>query len=125
MRILVLALVLALALLAAGLAGSYKGTWSGSGGGGDFIISLTQSGADWKADITFSFSGETVKTKVTSLKIDGDKMTAVYTFDLQGNVLESTVKGELKDGVLAGEYSTKAVADGSAVDAGTWTTKVQ
>ena len=125
MRIFVLALVLVIALFAAGLAGSYKGTWSGSGGGGDFTIALTQSGSDWKADITFGFSGETVKTKVTSLKVDGDKMTCVYTFDLQGNVLESTVKGTLKDGVLGGEYSTKAVADGSSVDAGTWTTKVQ
>lgn len=125
MRLTLLVLLLAITLFAAGLAGSYKGTWSGSGGGGDFIITLTQSGSDWKADITFGFSGESVKTKVTSLKVDGDKMTCVYTFDLQGNVLESTVKGTLKDGVLGGEYSTKAVADGSAVDAGTWTTKIQ
>ena len=47
-------------------------------------------------------------------------MKIVYTFDLQGNVLESTVNGEIKGRTLEGTYSTKAVADGSAVDEGTW-----
>jgi hypothetical protein len=44
----------------------------------------------------------------------------VYEFDLQGTVLESTITGELNAGALAGDYHTKVVADGSAVDEGTW-----
>jgi len=88
-------------------------------------ITITQSGDDWKADASFTLSGETVKTKVTTIKVDGNKLTLVYTFDLQGNILESTMKGELKEGTFSGDYQTKATADGSAVDAGTWTAKVQ
>jgi len=121
MRKLLLGLATAIALFSAGLGGTYKGTWSGSGGGGDFTITLTKSDAgDWKGDVTFGFGGETVKTKVTSVKVDGDKLTVVYTFDLQGTALESTVSGELKDGAISGGYHTKALADNSAVDEGTW-----
>ena len=113
------AFIAAITLFAAGLAGTYKGTWSGSGSG-DFTITLTQSGDDWKADITFTLGGETVKTKVTSLKVEGSKLKVAYQFDLQGTVLESTITGELNGTTLAGDYHTKAVADGSAVDDGTW-----
>jgi hypothetical protein len=123
MRLLVV-VIAAITLFAAGLAGTYKGTWSGSGSG-DFTITLTQAGNDWKADITFTLGGETVKTKVTSLRVDGSKVTIAYQFDLQGTVLESTITGELKGTTLAGDYHTKAVADGSAVDDGTWKTTGQ
>lgn len=120
MRLVLLALCAA-QLVAAGLAGTYKGTYSGSSGAsGDISFALTQNGDDWKSDVTFTLGGDTVKTKVTSLKVEGSKFTVVYTFDLQGTVLESTVTGELKDGSLAGDYHTKAVGDGSAVDEGTW-----
>ena len=109
-------------LLGAGLAGSFKGTYSGSSGAsGDITVTLTQSDSgEWKSEVTFTLGGDTVKTKITSLKVDGSKLRVVYTFDLQGTVLESTVTGELKEGTLAGDYHTKALADGSAVDDGTW-----
>src|SRR5260370_33515763 len=109
----------AITLFAAGLAGTYKGPWSGSGSG-DFTITLTQAGDDWKADITFTLGGETVKTKITSLKVEGSKLKVAYQFDLQGTVLESTITGELNGTTLAGDYHTQAVADGSAGDDGTW-----
>jgi hypothetical protein len=119
MRPFLFALIAAVTLFAAGLAGTYKGTWSGSGSG-DFTITLTQAGDDWKADITFTLGGETVKTKITSLKVDSTKLKCSYQFDLQGTVLESTITGELNGTTLSGDYHTKAVADGSAVDEGTW-----
>jgi len=124
LSIVLFALIAAITLFAVGLAGTYKGTWSGSGNG-DFTITLTQAGDDWKADITFTLGGETVKTKVTSLKVEGSKLKASYQFDLQGTVLESTITGELNGTTLAGDYHTKAVADGSAVDDGTWKTTGQ
>jgi hypothetical protein len=68
----------------------------------------------------FTFSGADIKTKVTSVTVDGSKVKVVYEFDLDGNGLESTITGELKGTTLAGEYHTKAAADGSAVDEGTW-----
>ena len=122
MRSLILGLVASFCLIAAGLAGTYKGAYSGSAGAsGDFVVSLTQSdNGEWKSEVTFTLGGQDVKTKITSLKVDVSKVTIVYEFDLQGTVLESTVAGELSGGTLAGDYHTKVVADGSAVDEGTW-----
>jgi hypothetical protein len=119
---LVLLAVSAAALFGEGLAGSYKGSWSGSSGAsGDFRITLSSAGeGQWKAEVTFSFSGEDVKTKVTSVDVDGDQVKIVYQFDLQDNKLESTVRGRLNGKTLEGTYNTKAVADGSAVDDGSW-----
>jgi hypothetical protein len=118
----VLCLVASFILFAAGLAGTYKGTYSGSAGAsGDFVVSLTQADSgEWKSEVTFTLGGQDVKTKITSLKVDGSKVTIVYEFDLQGTVLESTITGELSGDALAGGYHTKVVADGSAVDEGTW-----
>jgi hypothetical protein len=113
-------------IFAAGLAGTYKGTYSGSSGAsGDFVVSLTQAeNGDWKSEVTFTLGGQDVKTKITSLKVDGSKVTIVYEFDLQGTALESTITGELNAGALGGDYHTKVVADGSAVDEGTWNATV-
>ena len=123
MRSIAIGLVASFWLFAAGLAGTYKGTYSGSAGAsGDFVISLTQSGSEWKSEVTFTLGGADVKTKITSIAVDGSKVKIVYEFDLQGTALESTVTGELNGATLAGDYHTKVVADGSAVDEGTWKT---
>jgi hypothetical protein len=122
MRFITFGLVASFMLFADGLAGTYKGTYSGSAGAsGDFVVSLTQAGnGDWKSEVTFTLGGADVKTKITSLTVDGAKVKIVYEFDLQGTALESTVAGELSGATLAGDYHTKVVADGSAVDEGTW-----
>jgi hypothetical protein len=123
MRFIPIGLVASFWLFAAGLAGNYKGTYSGSAGAsGDFVISLTQSGNEWKSEVTFTLGGADVKTKITSIAVDGSKVKIIYEFDLQGTALESTVTGELNGATLAGDYHTKVVADGSAVDEGTWKT---
>ena|SRR5579862_3453857 len=122
MRPLILSLLGSFCIIAAGLSGTYKGTYSGSSGAsGDFVVSLTQSAnSDWKSEVSFTLGGEDVKTRITSLAVDGSKVKIVYQFDLQGTALESTVTGELTGATLAGKYQTKVVADGSAVDEGTW-----
>ena len=121
-RTLVALLLTGLALFAADLAGTYKGTWSGSSGAsGDFRISLAPAdNGEWKSDVVFSLGGADVKTTVTSVKVEGSKLRVVYQFDLQETKLESTVTGQLTGNSLEGTYTTKAVADGSAVDEGTW-----
>ena len=122
MRWTLLFLAATLILFGQGLAGTYKGSYSGSSGAsGDFVVSLTQAeNGEWKSEVTFTLGGQDVKTKITSLKVDGSKLRIVYEFDLQGTVLESTITGELNAGTLAGDYHTKVVADGSAVDEGSW-----
>jgi hypothetical protein len=117
---LALGLTAAAALSAADLAGTYKGSYSGSAGAsGEFQIVLTQSGAAWKADVSFNL-GEDVKAKVTSVEVNGTKIKFVYQFDFQGATLESTATGELKENKFDGAYTTKSVADGSPVDQGNW-----
>ncbi len=120
MRLVVICFALALVLIAAGLAGTYKGSYSGSASG-DISVTLKQAddGA-WKSEVTFSFGGQDIKTKITSVKVDGSKVKIVYEFDLDGNGLESTITGELNRTTLAGDYHTRTTTDGSAVDEGTW-----
>ena len=122
MRIsILLCLAAAAILLADGLAGTYKGSYSGSAGAsGDILVKLNQADDGWKSEVSFTLNGADVKTKVTSVKVDGSKVKIVYEFDLDGNGLESTLTGELNGSTLAGDYHTRALADGSAVDEGTW-----
>lgn len=125
MRLLLLSFA-AVLMFAAGVAGTYKGTYSGSAGAsGDISVTLKQADDGWKSEVSFSFGGGDIKTKVTSVSVEGSKVKIVYTFDLDGNELESTIKGELKGTTLAGDYHTKSTEDGSAVDEGTWTGTAQ
>lgn len=102
---------------AADVAGTYKGTWSGGAASGEIRMKLDSAGnGTWNADVVFTLGTDEVKTKVTSVKVDGAKVEVVYQFDLQGNTLESTATGQVTDKTLEGAYKTKAVADGSPVD---------
>ena len=82
---------------------------------------LTQGDGDtWKADVVFTLGTDEIKTKVTSVKVEGNKINVVYRYDLQGTTLQSDVTGELTGNTIAGTYKATSVADGSDVDAGTW-----
>jgi len=122
MRLLACSLVVISVLFAAGLAGTYKGAYSGSSGAsGDIQVTLKHAdGGDWTAEVTFTLGGSDVKTNMKSVTVDGSKVKIVYEFDLQGTSLESTITGVLNGTELSGEYHTRATADGSAVDDGTW-----
>jgi hypothetical protein len=115
-----LLLIAALYASAADLNGTYKGTWSGGQASGEIAMTLSTTGGATKADVSFAFGGQDVKCNVTSVKVDGGKIEIVYTFDLGDVKMESTATGELKGKSLEGSYKTKSLADGSAVDEGTW-----
>lgn len=103
-------------------AGKYSGKWEGaSGASGEFWMTLASNGK-WTAEIAFTLGGQDVKCTVKSLTVDGSKVHAIYSFDLQGNALESTIDGELSGKKLSGKYTTRVAGDGSAVDEGTWET---
>ena len=106
---------------AADLAGTYKGSWTGGQADGDITMTF-RSGDDGapKIDVSFTIAGQDVKCNVTSLKVDGSKMEVVYDFDLGDVKLQSTATGQLNGKALEGTYKTKSLADGSAVDEGTW-----
>src|SRR5579872_923807 len=117
----ILLLVFSLAGSAADLAGKYKGSWTGGAANGDIAMSFSK-GDDgaWKAEVSFTISGQDVKCKVKSTKVDGAKVEVVYDFSFGDTTLESTATAELKDKTLEGTYKTKSIDDGSAVDEGTW-----
>jgi hypothetical protein len=104
--------------------GKYTGKWEGvSGGAGDFQLMLTPAAeGKWESEVSFGLGGQEVKCKVKSLSVADSKLQVVYTFDLGGTELESTIEGELAGKRLAGKYRTRVVADGSPVDEGTWET---
>src|SRR5271167_4579880 len=127
MRVLIFCFALAAMLCAAGVAGKYKGSYSGAAGeSGEIKVMLKQSddGA-WKSEVTFTYEGENIKTKIKSVTVDGAKVKIVYEFDLEDDGLESTLSGELSGTTLSGDYKTKAGADGSAVSEGTWNVVAQ
>lgn len=122
MRWVALLLATCLVLSADNIApGKYTGTWQGtSGGSGDIGLTLASADGKWTADVTFTLSGQDVKCTVKSLKVEGSKLEVSYTFDLQGLKLQSTVAGEMTGNKFTGKYHTVSVADGSAVDEGTF-----
>ncbi len=88
---------------------------------GDFRLTLAADAAGkLTPEVSFGLADQDVKCKVTSFTVEGARLHVVYTFDLQGNALESTIDGDLTGKKLAGKYRTKALADGSAVDEGSW-----
>jgi hypothetical protein len=105
-------------------AGKYTGKWEGaSGASGDFHITLASAPeGKWTSEVLFSLGGQDVKCEVKSIRVEDSKLHMVYTFDLQGTQLESTIDGEMSGKKLGGKYKTRVVADSSAVDEGTWET---
>ena len=102
-------------------AGKYAGKWQGeSGAAGDFQLTLALAGGQWKAEVSFTMGDQNVPCKVSALSVNGANVHVVYTFDLLGTKLESTIDGERTGAKLAGKYRTRSVADSAAVDQGTW-----
>ena len=102
-------------------AGKYTGKWQGeSGAGGEFVLTLTRAGASWKADVSFTMADQNVPCNVSALSVDGAKVHVVYTFELLGARLESTIDGERAGAKLSGKYRTRSVEDSAAVDQGAW-----
>jgi hypothetical protein len=124
MRFLPAIILIAAAALAADpiAAGKYTGKWQGdSGAGGDFVLTLTRAGGGpWKAEVSFTMGDQSVPCSVSALSVDGAKVHVVYTFDLLGAKLESTIDGERTGAKLSGKYRTRNAGDSSAVDQGTW-----
>ena len=119
----------AFAVLAAApdLAGTYQGEWSGaSGAAGQLRVELEKNPeGEWKCVVVFTMDGEQYKTRMKSVKVDGAKLEAGYEFDMGGTALQSTLSGELQEGVLEGKYRTVTVSGATPVDEGVWKAKAK
>jgi len=101
------------------VAGTYKGQWTGAGGSGDIHITFRANDAGkLTPEVGFTLGGQDVTCKVLSFKTDGAKLTLVYEFDAQGNMLQSATEATVKGKTIEGTYKT--TAGDQAVDAGTW-----
>jgi hypothetical protein len=122
MRLLLALLLASVATFAAEpvVPGKYSGKWQGTAAGGDFLLTLSVDAGAWKADVSFRMGSEEVKCTVTSLTIEGSSIHIVYTFDLMGNKLESTLDGARAGAGLSGKYKTRAPESNAAIDQGTW-----
>ena len=112
--------LLASALTLLAQAGNYKGEWQGQAANGDIRIVLESSSAGWTARISFSLAGNDVTTRVTTLEVSATALTAEYEFELGENKLQSRIEAKIDGGKLEGTYRTKALANGAAVDQGTF-----
>jgi hypothetical protein len=114
-------LLSAVCAMAADLTGAYKGTWSGNNGGGDITMTFSNGdNASSKAAVSFTYNGEDIACRVTSVKVNGSLVQMVYDFDIDGNRMQTTMTGQLKNKTLEGSYKTKSLSDGSEVDEGAW-----
>jgi len=104
------------------IAGRFEGEWSSSASGvsGKFHLVVNMKDDKPQAEVTFTLGDQEVKTKIREIKLGPSEIQAAYDFDLQGNLLRSTITGKLSDKILEGSYSTKTVADDTPVDQGTW-----
>jgi predicted esterase len=102
------------------VAGHFSGQYQG-GSSGTFSLKLEPgTGGGWKCEVTFTLSGETVKTTMRQCQADGSKIDAAYDFDAQGFSLRSHITGQWNAKGVEGNYKT-TTADGSAdVDQGIW-----
>ena len=98
----------------------FSGTWSSSenGAGGTIDIRLS-------ATVTFTLSGETIRTKMLSMKKDGSKVELRYEFEFQGTKLISTLTGTVAGNNFDGKYRTTTSDGSDAVDGGSFTTVAQ
>ena len=126
MRCLSLILLSAVLLVRAadtGTAGSYAGEWKSdsSGSGGTLRMTLTPAPGDsLKCEISFTLSGEEVKTKIQSFKFENSQLNVAYDFEVQGVTARSKLTGKWDGKSFAGRYQTTVVDSGDGLDAGTW-----
>ncbi|HLK50995.1 MAG TPA: prolyl oligopeptidase family serine peptidase [Bryobacteraceae bacterium] len=101
-------------------AGHYSGQYRG-GSSGTFSLKVAPgAGGAWQCEVSFTLSGESVKTTMRQCQADQKKIEAAYDFDAQGFTLRSRITGQWKQQGVEGTYKT-STTDGSAdVDQGNW-----
>ena len=120
MRTVIVALLAAnCALAQASLRGVFHGDWAGTSTSGDIRISIT---GDTKpvVEVIFTIANYEVTPRITSANVTPTSIEAIYEFDLDGNKLQSAIKGHLEGSRIEGTYKTTTVAAGTQVDEGTW-----
>ena len=86
---------------------------SGGCSGYDDMLAAFKAGADAKlgADVLFVYEGTDVHAQTKSLKVEGDKIELVITWEIQGTFASTKLVGSLKGNEIAGTYESTAAEE--------------
>jgi hypothetical protein len=65
-------------------AGNYLGEWRSDADSGQLRFNLKEGTSGWNAEVSFTFQGEQIPTRVTSVTVNGTKVELVFSWDIQG-----------------------------------------
>jgi hypothetical protein len=93
--------------------GAFAGKWQGQNNIGGVLKLDFKAGADAKlgADVLFVYEGTDVRAQTKSLKVEGDKIELVITWEIQGTFASTKLVGSLKGNDIAGTYESTAAEE--------------
>jgi len=104
-------------------AGAYAGKWNSDQQSGDLHFTLTKAtDGSWTGEAGFTNDQGEVAAKVKSVKVDGDELEIVITFDDGGAPMHAALKGKRTSDKIDGTYTAMS-EDGTKAGEGTWSVK--
>jgi len=93
--------------------GAFTGKWQGQNNIGGVLKLDFKSGTDAKlgADVLFVYEGTDVRAQTKSLKVEGEKIELVITWEIQGTFASTKLVGTLKGNDIAGTYESTAAEE--------------
>ncbi len=93
--------------------GAFTGKWQGQNNIGGVLKLDFKSGTDAKlsADVLFVYEGTDVRAQTKSLKVEGEKIELVISWEIQGTFASTKLVGTLKGNDIAGTYESTAAEE--------------
>ena len=93
--------------------GAFAGKWQGQNNISGVLKLDFKAGADSKlgADVLFVYEGTDVHAQTKSLKVEGEKIELVITWEIQGTSASTKLVGTLKGNDIAGTYESTAAEE--------------
>ena len=103
----------------ANFAGEFAGEWRGQDQSTGAMRLKIVPGKDsaWTGSVVFTYGTADVPTTIKSVRVDGNKVEAVFAWEVEGTAASTKLVGELKGDQLEGTYDS-TTAEGAA--AGKW-----
>lgn len=100
-------------------AGEFAGEWHGLDQSTGAVRLKIAPGKDstWTGSVVFTYGPADIPTTIKSVRVDGNKVEAVFAWEVEGTAASTKLVGELKGDQLEGTYDS-TTAEGAA--AGKW-----
>lgn len=101
------------------LAGEYVGEWHGQDQSTGAVRLKIVGGpnAAWTGSVVFTYGPVDVPTTIKSVRVDGNKVEAVFSWEVEGTAASTKLVGELTGDQMEGSYES-TTAEGAAT--GKW-----